>query len=190
MREKILWLAVMVLLAGGIALGYSLYQQNTQLSKLIDLLNSQKSTSQSEQTPTVNTQPQPVSSTSSQALNANQIKFPVVVYSRAGLLNNTPEGKAEKKKLEEKFVSPYTDYNNENGINLVALHITVPQNIGEEYSVVGIFGSESQYGTEEFGFGKREQEYGFWEPSCMGPCDFSDAFKKKYPQIVNSVNSN
>lgn len=115
---------------------------------------------------------------------ADKIKFPIVVYSRAGLLNNTLEGRAEKKKLEEKLVSPYTDYNNEDGINLVALYITVPQSIGEEYSVVGIFGSEKQYGTEEFSFGKREREYEYWQPDCMGPCKYSDAFKARYPQIV------
>lgn len=184
MREKILWIAVVVLLVGIIALSCSLYLQSTQVSKFTDLLNSQKSTSQ---TPVVNTQPQPVSP---QTLNDSQIKFPVVVYSPAGLLSNTPEGRVENKKLEEKFVNPYIDYNNENGINLVAIYITVPQNIGEAYSIIGIFGSNSRYGTEEFNFGKRQQEYGYWEPSCMGPCDFSDAFKKKYPQIINNANLN
>jgi len=119
-------------------------------------------------------------STSVSANTTNRIKFPVVVYSREGLLTAT-----EKKNLEEKFVNPYTDYNNENedGINLVALYIIVPKNIGEEYGVVGIFGSEKRYGVEEFGFGKREQVYGYWQPECMGACVYSDAFKAKYPHL-------
>jgi len=115
---------------------------------------------------------------------SSDIKFPVVVYGRPGLLNNTEEGKAEKKRLEERLINPYADYYNEDGINLVAMNITVPHNIGEEYDVVAIFGSKKQYGTHEFGFGKREQEYGYWKPDCMGQCDFSEAFKAKYPQIV------
>lgn len=112
------------------------------------------------------------------------IQFPVVVYGRPGLLNNTEEGLVEKKNLEEKLVQPFTDYYNEDGVNLVAMYITVPQNIGEQYSVVAIFGSEKQYGANQFSFGAREQEYGYWEPGCMGTCDFSEAFKAKYPQIV------
>ncbi len=124
-------------------------------------------------------------STSVSVNTVDRIKFPVVVYSRSGLLNNTPEGRVEKKKLEEKFVNPYIDYNNEDGTNLVALYITVSQNVGEEYDVVGIFGSEKQYGTEEFSFGKRERDYGYWQPDCMGECVYSDAFKIKYPQVVN-----
>lgn len=125
---------------------------------------------------------QPTASTPSET--AVDIQFPVVVYGRPGLLNNTEEGLIEKKNLEEKLVHPYTDYYNEDGINLIAMYITVPQNIGEQYSVVAIFGSEKQYGTHQFGFGAREQEYNYWEPECMDPCDFSEAFKAKYPQIV------
>lgn len=112
------------------------------------------------------------------------IQFPVVVYGRPGLLNNTQAGLAEKKILEQKLVHPFTDYYNEDGVNLVAMYITIPQNIGEQYSVVAIFGSEKKYGTHQFGFGAREQEYDYWEPGCMGPCDFSESFKAKYPQIV------
>lgn len=36
MKEKMLWVAVIVLLIGGVVLGYSLYKQNAQISKLIN----------------------------------------------------------------------------------------------------------------------------------------------------------
>ncbi len=116
---------------------------------------------------------------------ANNINFPVVVYSREGLLTDHPAGLAEKQLLKQKLIDPYTDYNNENSLNLVALHITVPVNVGDAYSVLGIFGSDQQYGTEEFEFGKREQNFDYWHPECMGPCPYTPAFIAKYPQIVN-----
>lgn len=116
----------------------------------------------------------------------DSIKFPVVAYGRPGILNNTEEGRVEKKKLEEKLINPYTDFFNENGGGVVALYIKVPQNVGEPYNVLGIFcgSGYSCGGTEEFSFGKREQDYGYWQPPCdMDGCHFSEAFKKKYPQI-------
>lgn len=117
--------------------------------------------------------------------SSESLGLPVVVYGRAGLLNNTEEGRAEKEILEQKLVQPYIDYHNEDGIELVALHITVPAKVGEAYTVLGIFGSEEHYGTEEFSFGVREEAYDYWEPTCMSECEYSDAFSAKYPEIVD-----
>lgn len=118
--------------------------------------------------------------TPTKSLDPNdKIKLPIVVFGRQGLLTDP-----EKIKLEEKLINPYTDYHNENEVNLVALYIVVPINIGEEYEILGIFGSKKQYGTEEFYFGKREQEFEYWKPECMGPCEYSETFKNKYPQIT------
>lgn len=109
------------------------------------------------------------------------LDLPVVVYGRPGLLNNTEEGRAEKAILEQKLVQPYIDYYNEDEIDLIALRILVPVEIGEAYSVLGIFGDGVM---EEFLFGVREDEYGYWEPTCMGECEYSEAFSAKYPEIV------
>ncbi len=160
---------------------YNLKTTEQKLQQQISQLQNQVSTLQKENNDLIAIE-QPSSSVQSESTPNTQ--FPVVVYGRPGLLHNSEEGLIEKKNLEEKLVHPYTDYHNEDGLNLVAMYITVPQNIGEEYDIVAIFGSESEYGTSEFGFGAREQEYDYWEPGCMGPCDFSEAFKAKYPQIV------
>jgi len=187
--SKTIWtiaisIVITVLIVGG---GIYLWQQSNlknaeqKLQQQISQLQNQVIELQKENNDLIAIE-QPSSSVQS-GLNSN-IQFPVVVYGRAGLLHNTEEGLIEKKNLEEKLVHPYTDYHNEDGLNLVAMYITVPQNIGEKYHIVAIFGSEKQYGTHEFAFGAREQEYEYWEPECMVPCDFSDAFKSKYPQIV------
>lgn len=113
---------------------------------------------------------------------AGKIKFPIIAYGRAGLLNSTEAGRIEKKKLEERLVNPFVDYYNEQEVNLVTLYIVVPTDIGGNY-VVDAFFADGRY--QGFLFGKREQEYGYWGgPECMGPCEFSETFKQKYPQIV------
>jgi len=52
---------------------------------------------------------------------SSDIEFPVVSYTRQGLLTGTEEGRAEKKNLEEKLISPYADYHNENRVRVVAM---------------------------------------------------------------------
>ncbi len=118
-------------------------------------------------------------------ISFEDLDLPVVVYGRAGLLNNTEEGRAEKQILEQKLVQPYIDYHAEDEKALVALYITVPVKVGEAYAVLGIFGSKEYSGVEEFLFGAREGAYDYWEPMCMGECEYSDAFRAKYPEIVN-----
>jgi hypothetical protein len=113
--------------------------------------------------------------------DSSEIELPVVVYSRAGLLNTSEEGLAEKENLEEKLIEPYIDYNNTDDFHLVSMHITVPQNIGEEYEVFAIFASGVNHG---FLFGSREGEYDYWKPDCMGECIYPEGFEEKYPQIV------
>lgn len=109
------------------------------------------------------------------------LDLPVVVYGRAGLLNNTAEGRAEKERLEERLVNPYTFYQSEEGRTLLTFYVTVPVNVGEAYTADAIFADGV---TEGFLFGTREGEYDYWRPECMGPCPFSDAFRERYPQIV------
>lgn len=112
------------------------------------------------------------------------IDFPIIAYGRPGLLNITDEGLIEKKQLEDKLINPFIDYYNEDGINLVSLHITVPKEVGDSYTVQAIFKTG---GTIGFSFGSREQEYAYWQPECMSPCNLSDAYKEKYPEIANEV---
>jgi type II secretory pathway pseudopilin PulG len=187
--SKIIWTTTISVVITALIIGSGIYlwqksslkNAEQKLQQQIVQLQNQVSELQKENNDLITTE-QP--SSSAQSESTTNIQFPVVVYGRPGLLNNTAEGLIEKKNLEEKLVHPYTDYYNEDGLNLVAMYITVPQNIGGQYDVVAIFGSENQYGTHDFGFGTREQEYDYWKPECMDTCDFSEAFKTKYPQIV------
>lgn len=117
-----------------------------------------------------------------QAQKETNLKLPAIAFGRPGLLT-TDEGKKEKEILEKKLINPYIDYKNDTG-ELISMFITVPENIGEPYDVVAIFKGENLNGHEGFLFGKREQEYDYWKPDCMGECEFTDEYKAKYPEVV------
>lgn len=105
--------------------------------------------------------------------------LPVVSYSREGLLERMENSEQERKKLREKLINPFSDYYSE---GLIAIHIEVPENTGEQYAVTAIFANG---GTISFIFGQKGESFDYWKPDCMGECQFSDEFKEKYPEISN-----
>lgn len=107
---------------------------------------------------------------------AEEVKLPVITYERAGLL--TAEAKSE---LEQKLINPFLDYYNEKETTYITLVITVPRDTGEQYEVTAVHKDGSYLG---FLFGARDEEYDWWAPECMDPCEFSDAYKEKYPDVV------
>jgi len=107
---------------------------------------------------------------------ANQVKLPVVTYEREGLLDTT-----EKGKLKTKLLDPFLDYYNEKEITYVAVIVTAPENVGESYSVTAV---HKNGGNAGFLFGKRGEDFDFWKPECMEGCEYSEKFKKKYPEII------
>ena len=109
------------------------------------------------------------------------VTFPVVVYDRQGLLID-----ADKSKIEERLIAPYTDYYKDLNRPLVAISIEVPEKVGEPFIASGIFGGEYT-GTEGFIFGEREGNIDYWIPTCMGPCPLTDEFKTKYPEITKKA---
>lgn len=96
---------------------------------------------------------------------------------RAGLLSAR-----DRQLLEERLVAPLTDYHNETRKWLVAILITVPPSVGTEYTYAAIFADGS---SESALHGVRGGEIPSWLPICKGPCEFTAAFRAKYPQIVN-----
>ncbi len=114
------------------------------------------------------------------------VNFPIVVFGRPGLLNNTERGRLEKAEIEQKLIEPITDYYNETEPYLLTLDILVPTEVGGEYEVSAIFADGVHMG---FLYGSREIETDWWLPECgMGACeDLSEAFRDKYPQIIERL---
>lgn len=164
MKRKVLTLVLSLVLVG--------CSQSNNLPKAQTNLNPTNTVTKTTNEPTEN-----------KKTGLENVKFPIVQYERHGLLFGTEKGEKELKKLEEKLISPLTDYYNEKEIKLIAIIITIPTDIGIPYDVNTV--SVPGVGSGGFIFGKRELDYDFWKPECMGPCEFSELFKKKYPQIVN-----
>lgn len=105
--------------------------------------------------------------------------LPALSFGRAGLLTET-----EKTILEEKLINPFIDYYKDMPEELISMDIMVPANPGEKYKITAIFQYENFTPRQEFIFGAREADYDYWAPECMNECEFSEAFRAKYPQIV------
>lgn len=166
------------LLSGG---GIYFWQQEEakHLNNRIERLEQELNEAQNKPPVTIEKEVEkPVPPSAESSLGFKKEDFPFIHFSREGLLTA-----AERKILEAKLINPMILYYNEKEVELISLSIVVPQNVGQDYEVTAIF---KNGGTSDFLFGKREQQYNFWGPGCMGPCPFTEAFKKKYPNIVEA----
>ena len=105
--------------------------------------------------------------------------LPVVAFQRPGLLSAR-----DRALLQERVIEPIIDYNNETKLTLVTMSITVPATSGEDYHVESFFGGG---GFEGMLWGKRDGEIPYWTPNCMGPCEFSEVFRAKHPEVVEAA---
>lgn len=104
---------------------------------------------------------------------------PVVSLLHAGSLNQNEQ---EKARLRKMLIEPFIAYRGESGVEYAAIVITVPPKVGGAYMVTA---TDMTGDTEEFSFGAREKDFGYWVPACGGGCSFSESFRAKYPDIVN-----
>ena len=104
---------------------------------------------------------------------------PAVTYLQEGLLRSQ-----DKNILQTRLIAPLTAYYNETEKYIIAVAITVPQKLGAPYSILAI---DKNGGHDEFSFGQFGKDYETWIPDCMSAadCNFSPAFKAKYPEIVS-----
>lgn len=107
---------------------------------------------------------------------------PTVAFLRPGLLTE-----AERQLLTTKLTDPIGDYYNDTERQAVAILIEVPTNMGMPYGVTII---TANGGTADFFYGTRGRDVGYWMPDCasFGDCAFTDAFQRKYPEIVRQYN--
>ncbi|MDD5291419.1 MAG: hypothetical protein PHZ04_04935 [Patescibacteria group bacterium] len=175
--SKNIWIMAIFVVATAIIVGSGVYAwqrlnlKSTEQSLLKQIVELQKENADLK----VTVEPTPTKLLDT----AKDIKLPVVFYTNPWILDKT-----EKKNFEKKLVNPYIDYYNEKEINLITLTIKAPDNVGEPYEISAIF----KDGSSEFLFGEREKDYNYWFPDCMGTCNLSEEFKKKYPEIAEFIN--
>ena len=79
------------------------------------------------------------------------------------------------------LVDPFTDFRAEYDQIVVTIGLKYPAKTGLPYGVTVTYKAGD---PELFEFGKRGTALTYWKPTCNGGCQFSDAFKTKYPDVV------
>lgn len=153
-----------------------LFYQNQLLSQKIDNSNPPTTTppQQSLVGPTVTTR-SPIIPTVTSAPTSK----PVVVFQPGGSFDTQT-----KSQIQSRIVDPFIDYYSETNMPIVS--ITVEPNTKSDpvqfpYLFDAIF---TNGGNTGFVITKTNDQINWFVPECMGACQFSNAFKAKYPEIV------
>jgi len=101
---------------------------------------------------------------------------PIVLFTPSGLFTEN-----EKEELQTKLINPFLDYNEDSGYPVLTMDIQKYDDEGWQYTVNAIMETGV---TASFLFGEEGKDLDYYFPGCMGPCEFSDEFKEKYPEIV------
>lgn len=102
--------------------------------------------------------------------------LPVFVLEPAGLFS--PEQKAS---LQDRLINPLFDYYNEDDLYAVTMNIRDEDMDSWIVTVINADGS-----SQGFLYGESSQAVQpWWTPECLGVCEFTNAFRGAYPEIVN-----
>lgn len=108
------------------------------------------------------------------------VVLPVVVYEPSGLFSPS-----DKEELNNKVIKPFFDYNNEKETNFIAMVISKRTAEKYEYSFLAI---NKNGGYMSSVITKQNEKFDYWVPACMDVCEFSQAYKEKYPEVVKLAN--
>lgn len=105
---------------------------------------------------------------------------PVVVFTPAGLFSDE-----DREELMERVAQPFFDYHNENGLKFVSMHIEVTSG-RYSYFAIGVDGL-SDASTILIAGTPTGELFEPWVPECLETCEFSDAFREKYPDTIQWI---
>ena len=130
----------------------------------------------------------PVPTPSSDLKQVSFPKLPVVVFEPPLSGDNYATQRTE---IQQKIVDPFVDYYQHVGGNNYLVSLIIQQQNNESlknqypYNLSGIM---SNGATHNEALMQNNNVLSWWVPTCMGPCDYSEVFKQKYPQIVSITN--
>lgn len=96
----------------------------------------------------------------------------------------------QRAEIQQKIVNPFVDYYQHFGENYLVSLIIEQQNnesLKNQYPY-NLSGIMSNSATHNEALMQDSGVLSWWVPTCMGPCDYSEEFKQKYPQIVSITN--
>ncbi|OIN88401.1 hypothetical protein COW80_04335 [Candidatus Beckwithbacteria bacterium CG22_combo_CG10-13_8_21_14_all_01_47_9] len=181
-KKSFTWIwVILFLISTGIA-GW-LYYQKQQLKQQIALIAETPSPQVSPSTTILNSSPSPTPS------NSSFPQPPVVVFEPP---LSSDQYTAQRAEIKQKVVDPFIDYYQYvAGGEYPPVSLLIQQQSNESikaqypYTILGIM---SNGGTHGEALIQTNGILSWWTPTCMGPCDYSEEFKQKYPQIVSITN--
>lgn len=164
-KKSLSWILVILFLISSYLAGW-FYYQNLQLKLSLEELK----------TPTT------------QAILPSSIPtLPVVVFEPPLSGDQYITQRAE---IQQKIIEPFIDYYKHIGGENALVSLLIQQQSNESikvqypYSLIGILDN----GTHGEALMQTNGVLSWWTPTCMGPCDYSEEFIQKYPQIVSITN--
>jgi len=107
------------------------------------------------------------------------MNFPFINYVPEGIFTDD-----EKEQLEERLISPFFDFNNEDEelyIALIIVKLGSADNEGDFRFDIQTLDRYGNYGGFLYGEGDKLE---WWLPDCLDGCDFTEKFEQKYPEII------
>lgn len=172
------WLAVVMLVAAA-GIGAFLWQRNQNDDEVMrlrqQLIDSGIEIAQSE--PTSDAAVELAESADEEAANNCN---PSIVHEPTGLFSDT-----QRMELAGKLSHPLRDYYADESSCPASINISV-ESESDEYIVHVIFGHD-KYTSFLYG-DKAADSQPWWFPECLdAPCEFSDAFRAAYPEVVEAA---
>ncbi|MBU2052026.1 hypothetical protein KKH13_02355 [Patescibacteria group bacterium] len=179
-KKSFSWIFVILFIISTGTAGW-FYYQNLKLKQQVALITETSNPQVSPTTIILSSSPSPTPS------NSSFPQLPVVVFEPPLSSNDYTTQRVE---IQKKIINPIIDYYKyfENSY-LVSLTIQLQNNESLKgqypYNLSGI---RSDGGTHNEALIQDSGLLSWWIPTCMGPCDYSEEFKQKYPQIVSITN--
>lgn len=110
----------------------------------------------------------------------------------------TDQDESTKADILKKVLQPYIDFENErnslpNRPQILIVHklskAESENSSNKAFTFFGLDNSGQSAGWSGGYFSSVQSPLPYWYPECMGTCKFSEAYKKKYPEVLNAYNT-
>jgi len=169
-KQTVTWLTIVMLTAAA-GIGLALWQRNNYAGERANLLAQISNLKQKLS----NSMEPEVITTENEAKAGNTV-IPVVVFNPRGLFDEDTIDT-----FRDKIINPMTLYARDKGNQINSFFIETSQVSGEY--VVNVIYVDGSY--ESFLTGGSQGIR--WMPECEDGCNFSEAFRQKYPDIANQA---
>lgn len=117
----------------------------------------------------------------------SELVLPVVVFTPDGIFTEE-----EKKELNDKVINPLVDYTPDVYVSIDVEIYSQDKFVNGDSDnkyIITTIGKPGKGGTGGFIYGSKSKGIDYWTPDCLDKCEFTDEYKKKYPEVVAKYDS-